>query len=291
VRVLDDLSTGKRENLSGVNLDKVEFIENDLATPGVASQAVAGISHVIHIGAIPSVPRSIEDPVKTHRVNVDGTLLLLMAARDADVERMVFSSSSSVYGDTKILPKHEEMIPNPLSPYALQKLMGERYLQLAYRLYGLDTVSLRFFNVFGPRQDPLSMYSGVISLFTADLSEGRVPTIYGDGEQTRDFTYVSDVVDGVLAACNASDVSGQVINLARGGRTSLNRLFGILRDLIGSDVTPKYGPPRKGDVIDSQADVVRARELLRFKSKVSLEEGLHRTIKWYVNSNFSAHLR
>ena len=187
VRVVDDLSTGKRENLAGVGLEKVELIEDDLATPDVASRAVAGITHVVHIAAIPSVPRSVEDPVKTHRANVDGTLLLLMAARNAKVKRVVFASSSSIYGDAPTLPKHEEMPPNPLSPYALQKLIGEQYLRLFYRLYGLDTVALRFFNVFGPRQDPSSMYSGVISIFTAALSEGRVPTIHGDGEQTRDL--------------------------------------------------------------------------------------------------------
>ena len=287
VRVVDDLSTGKRENLAGVGLEKVELVEDDLATPGVASRTVAGITHVIHIAAIPSVPRSVEDPVKTHRANVDGTLLLLMAARDAKVKRVVFASSSSVYGDAPTLPKHEEMPPNPLSPYALQKLIGEQYLRLFYRLYGLDTVALRFFNVFGPRQDPSSMYSGVISIFTAALSEGHVPTIHGDGEQTRDFTYVSDAADGVLAACHAPAVGGQVLNLARGGRTSLNRLFEILRDLIGSEISPRHGPPREGDVRDSQADITRARKLLGTDSRVSLEEGLHRTVEWYRASTGS----
>ena len=288
VRVVDDLSTGKRENLAGVGLETVELIEDDLATPGVANRAVAGVAHVVHIAAIPSVPRSVEDPVKTHRANVDGTLLLLRAARDADVKRVVFASSSSIYGDAPTLPKHEEMPPNPLSPYALQKLIGEHYLRLFHRLYGLDTVALRFFNVFGPRQDPSSMYSGVISIFTAALSEGRVPTIHGDGEQTRDFTYVSDVANGVLAACTAPDVGGQVLNLARGGRTSLNRLFEILRDLIGSEIAPRYGPPREGDVRDSQADITRARKLLGTDSRVSLEEGLRRTVEWHRTSTGSS---
>ena len=279
VRVVDDLSTGKREKLA--EHEKVEFIEHDLATPGVASRVVDGVSHVVHVAAIPSVPRSVEDPVGTHRANVDATLLLLMAARAAKVKRLVFASSSSIYGDEPTLPKHEEMPPSPRSPYALQKLVGEEYTRLFHQLYGLDTVVLRFFNVFGPRQDPSSAYSGVISLFTAALSEGRVPTIYGDGEQTRDFTYVSDVADGVLTACHAPDLGGQVLNLARGGRTSLNQLYQVLRDLIGTNIEPRFGPPREGDVRDSQADITRARRLLGFDTYVTLEEGLRRTVDWY----------
>ena len=282
VRVIDDLSTGKRENLA--EHEKVEFIEDDLAAPGVASRVVDGVSHVVHIAAIPSVPRSVEDPVNTHRVNVDATLLLLMAARDGKVKRLVFASSSSIYGDAPTLPKHEEMPPSPRSPYALQKLVGEEYTRLFYQLYGLDTVALRFFNVFGPRQNPASAYSGVISLFTAALSEGRAPTIYGDGEQTRDFTYVSDVAEGVLAACHAPDLGGQVLNLARGGRTSMNQLYQVLRNLIGTNIEPRYGPPREGDVRDSQADITRARRLLGFDTHVTLEEGLRRTADWYRGS-------
>ena len=279
VRVVDDLSTGKRENLA--EHEKVEFIEDDLATPGVASRVVDGISHVMHIAAIPSVPRSVADPIRTHRANVDATLLLLLAARDAKVTRLVFASSSSIYGDALTLPKHEEMPPRPRSPYALQKLVGEEYTRLFHQLYGLDAVALRFFNVFGPRQDPASAYSGVISLFTAALSEGRVPTIHGDGEQTRDFTYVSDVADGVLAACHAPDLGGLVLNLARGGRTSLNQLYQVLRELIGANIEPRHGPAREGDVRDSQADITRARRLLGFESHVTLEEGLRRTVDWY----------
>ena len=279
VRVVDDLSTGKRENLA--EHEKVEFIEEDLATPGVASRVVDGVSHVVHIAAIPSVPRSVEDPVSMHRANVDATLLLLMAARDGKVKRLIFASSSSIFGDAPTLPKHEEMPPSPRSPYALQKLVGEEYTRLFHQLYGLDTVALRFFNVFGPRQDPSSADSGAISLFTAALSEGRVPTIYGDGEQTRDFTYVSDVADGVLAACHAPDLGGQVLNLARGGRTSLNQRYQVLRDLIGTNIEPRYGPAREGDVRDSQADITRARRLLGFDAHVTLEEGLRRTVGWY----------
>ena len=281
VRVVDNLSTGHRENLAQHPDGSVEFIEADLAEPGVATAAVQGVDHVLHIAAIPSVPRSVEDPVGSHRANVDATLLLLTAARDADVKRLVFASSSSVYGDSPTLPKHEAMPPNPLSPYALQKLIGEQYVRMFHSLYGLDAVALRFFNVFGPRQDPRSQYSGVISLFTAALSEGRPPTIHGDGEQTRDFTYVSDVAAGVVAATTATGVGGLAINLAQGGRLSLKRLFAILRDVIGADVEPIYGPPREGDVRDSQADATLAVKYLGFDAKVSVEEGLRRTVEWY----------
>ncbi len=285
VRVVDNLSTGHRENLSQHTSGAVEFIEADVADAAVAARAVDGVDHVIHIAAIPSVPRSVKDPIASHRANVDATILLLDAARQADVTRVVFASSSSVYGNSPTLPKHEKMPTNPLSPYALQKLMGEQYMQLYFELYGLETVSLRFFNVFGPRQDPSSPYSGVISLFTAALCEGRPPTVYGDGEQTRDFTYVSDVATGVISAASASSVAGRAINLAPGGRVSLNRLFGTLKELIGggaaADVEPLYGAPREGDVRDSQADNTLARELLDFDAKVTLEEGLRRTLDWY----------
>ena len=279
VRVVDDFSTGKRGNLA--HHDEIEVVEADLANAGVAESAVSGVDYVVHIAAIPSVPRSVKEPLTTHRANVDGTLRVLIAARDASVTRVVFASSSSVYGDSPTLPKHEEMPTRPLSPYALQKLMGEHYMRLFHALYGLDTVALRFFNVFGPRQDPGSQYSGVISLFTAALCEGRQPTIFGDGEQTRDFTYVSDVADGVVAACHAPDAGGQVCNLACGGRTSLNRLFEVLRELIGTSVEPVYGAPLEGDVRDSQADATRAKQLLGFEGKVTVEEGLRRTVEWY----------
>jgi len=285
VRVVDNLSTGHRENLSQHAGGAVEFIEADLADAAVAASAVDGVDHVIHIAAIPSVPRSVKNPIASHRANVDATILLLDAARQADVTRVVFASSSSVYGNYPTLPKHEKMPTNPLSPYALQKLMGEQYMQLYFELYGLETVSLRFFNVFGPRQDPSSPYSGVISLFTAALSEGRQPTVYGDGEQTRDFTYVSDVATGVISAATGSSVAGRAINLAPGGRVSLNRLFETLKELIGAgasdDVEPLYSAPREGDVRDSQADNTLARDLLEFDAKVELEEGLRRTLDWY----------
>ena len=281
VRVVDNLSTGHRDNLSHHSSSAVEFIEADLADAAVASNAVKGVAYVFHIAAIPSVPRSVKDPVTSHRANVDATILLLNAALQAGVKRVVFASSSSVYGNSPTLPKHEEMPPHPLSPYALQKLMGEQYMRLFFELYGLETVSLRFFNVFGPRQDPGSPYSGVISLFTAALSDGRQPTVYGDGEQTRDFTYVSDVATGVISAATASSVAGRAINLAPGGRVSLNRLFRTLRELIGADVEPLYDAPREGDVRDSQADNTLARDLLGFDAKVTLDEGLRRTVEWY----------
>src|SRR4051812_7245224 len=227
VRVADSLITGKRSNLD--HIKGVEFVEGDLADEAVARRAVDGMEYVLHQAAIPSVPRSVKDPITSNRANVDATLNVLVAARDARVKRLVFAGSSSAYGNTPTLPKHEEMPTNPLSPYALQKVVGEQYLKMFTALYGLETVSIRYFNVFGPRQDPSSPYSGVISVFATALLNGRAPTIYGDGEQTRDFTYVADVVDGVLRACEAPNASGEVINVATGGRISLNLLFETMR--------------------------------------------------------------
>jgi nucleoside-diphosphate-sugar epimerase len=278
VRVVDSFITGKRHNLS--HLPHVELIEGDLADLEVAKAAVAGVDYVLHQAAIPSVPRSVEDPIASNRANIDATLNVLVAARDAKVKRVVYAGSSSAYGDTPTLPKHEEMPTHPLSPYALQKLVGEQYLRMFTDLYGLETVTIRYFNVFGPRQDPSSPYSGVISLFTRALLENRSPIIYGDGEQTRDFTYVANVVDGVLRASTAS-VSGMVLNVATGSRISLNELFETLRDLIGRDVKPTYGPGRAGDVRDSQADISRARKLLGYEPIVPFQEGLSRTVDWY----------
>ncbi len=281
VRVVDDLSTGHRSNLDGC--PGIELIEADLADDGVAARVVAGIDHVIHLAAIPSVPRSVRQPARCHRANVEATLSLLLAARDAGVRRVVLASSSSVYGESEVLPKHEGLCPCPVSPYALHKLIGEQYAALFARLYGLETVALRFFNVFGPRQSPTSQYSGVISLFTAALLAGSSPTIHGDGEQTRDFTYVSDVVAGVLAACAApgAAVSGRAVNLARGGRISVNALYAALQRVTGATaVKATYTHPRPGDVRDSQADISLARELFDFEAAVSVEEGLGRTVEW-----------
>ena len=281
VRVVDDLSTGDRENLAAA--PDAEFIEADLAAGGAAIRAVAGIDHVIHLAAIPSVPRSVRQPERCHRANVEATHALLVAARDAGVRRVVLASSSAVYGETATLPKREDACPAPLSPYALHKLIGEQYAALFTRLYGLETVALRFFNVFGPRQAPSSQYSGVISLFTAALLAGRSPTIYGDGEQTRDFTYVGDVVAAVLAACAAPSgaVAGRAINVARGTRTSVNALYAALQRVTGaSGVEPAYAEARPGDIRDSQADITLARELLGFEPSVTVEEGLRRTVAW-----------
>jgi nucleoside-diphosphate-sugar epimerase len=279
VRVVDNLVTGKRTNLDHVS--GVEFMEGDLAELAVARRAMVGCEYVLHQAAIPSVPRSVSDPITSNRANVDATLNVLVAARDAGITRVVYAGSSSAYGDTPTLPKREDMPTRPLSPYALQKLVGEQYMQMFTSLYGLETVTIRYFNVFGPRQDPSSPYSGVISLFISALVEGRRPTIYGDGGQTRDFTYVANVVDGVLRACTATKASGEVINVATAGRISLNDLFGTLRDLTGASVEPIYAEPRAGDVRDSQADITRARHLLGYSPTVTFEEGLRRTLEWY----------
>jgi nucleoside-diphosphate-sugar epimerase len=279
VRVADSLITGKRSNLDHV--PGVEFLEGDLADFPFAERAVQGMHYVLHQAAIPSVPRSVKDPIASNRANVDATLNVLVAARDARVRRLVFAGSSSAYGDTPTLPKREDMPSNPLSPYALQKVVGEQYLQIFTRLYGLETVSIRYFNVFGPRQDPTSAYSGVISQFATALLENRPPTIYGDGRQTRDFTYVDNVVDGVLRACTASGASGEVINVATGGRISLTELFGKMRELAGASVEPVYVAGRAGDVRDSQADIAKAARLLGYAPSVSFEEGLARTLAWY----------
>ena len=279
VRVVDNLVTGYRENLATV-ASRVEFIEGDLAQADVAKTASAGVDYVLHQAAIPSVPRSVTEPVFCHEANVNATLNLLVAARDAGVRRLVFAGSSSVYGNVAMLPTREDAPLDPLTPYALQKLIGEQYLKHFTSLYGLETVTTRYFNVFGPRQDPSSPYSGVISLFIRSLLDGRAPTIFGDGEQTRDFTYVANVVDGVLKACHAPGVAGQVINLATGGRVSLNTLYGTLRSLTGSDVVAAYGPGRRGDIRDSQADIGRARALLGYSTTVEFPDGLARTLAW-----------
>jgi nucleoside-diphosphate-sugar epimerase len=279
VRVADSLVTGKRQNVG--HLPQVEFLHGDLAEGDFARRAVDGTEYVLHQAAIPSVPRSVQDPVTSNRANVDATLNILVASRDAGVRRVVFAGSSSAYGDTPTLPKHEEMPTNPLSPYALQKVIGEQYLRMFVSLYGLQTVTTRYFNVFGPRQDPSSQYSGVISRFATALLENCPPTIYGDGEQTRDFTYVANVVDGVLRACDAPNASGHIINVATGGRISINQLFETMRGLVGADVKPVYADARAGDVRDSQADIQKARDLLEYTPTVSFEDGLRRTVDWY----------
>jgi len=278
VRVVDSLITGHRRNIAHV--PGVEFLEGDLAEAGVAEGAVQSVDYVLHQAAIPSVPRSVKDPVTSHRANVDASLNLLVAARDAGVKRLVYAGSSSAYGNTPTLPKHENMPAQPLSPYALQKLVSEQYCQMFTALYGLETVTIRYFNVFGPRQDPGSPYSGVISLFAAALLDGRQPIIYGDGEQTRDFTYVANVVDGVLRAVEAPGAAGEVINVATGGRISLNELLLTMNGIVHSHIEAVYKEARAGDVNDSQADISKARTLLGYAPIVPLDEGLMHTLDW-----------
>jgi UDP-N-acetylglucosamine/UDP-N-acetyl-alpha-D-glucosaminouronate 4-epimerase len=278
VRVADNLSTGRRGNLD--HIAGVEFMEGDLADPAFAARAAAGVDYVLHQAAMPSVPRSVVDPIASNRANIDATLNLLVASRDAGVKRLVYAGSSSVYGNTATLPKREDMPANPLSPYALQKLVGEQYCALFTRLYAFETVTLRYFNVFGPRQDPSSPYSGVISLFASALLNGSQPIIYGDGEQTRDFTYVANVVDGVLRAAEAPGVSGEVINVATGTRISLNGLLRMMNRLAGASLGAVHQPERSGDVRDSQADITKARDLLGYSPDVTLEDGLQRTLAW-----------
>jgi len=285
VRVVDNLCTGKRQNIA--HLTAVDFVEGDLADLEVARRAVTEVDYVLHQAAIPSVPRSVQDPITSNRANIDASLNILVAARDARVKRLVYAGSSSAYGDTPTMPKIETMPTAPLSPYALQKLVAEQYCQMFTRLYGLETVTIRYFNVFGPRQDPSSPYSGVISLFISALCEGRQPTIFGDGEHTRDFTYVANVVDGVLRGCTAAGASGEVINVATGGRISLNTLFTTIRDLVAAKVEPIYAAPRPGDVKDSQADISKARHILGYEPIVNFEEGLARTVAWYRSSQVS----
>jgi nucleoside-diphosphate-sugar epimerase len=278
VRVADNFITGYRHNIR----DGVEFVEGDCADPAFAQRIVAGMDYVIHQAAIPSVPRSVDQPLESHRANVDGMLQMLLASRDGGVRRLVFAGSSSVYGDTEVLPKTETMPTNPLSPYALQKLMSERYGQMFTRLYGFETVTTRYFNVFGPRQDPGSPYSGVISLFIKALNEKQRPTIYGDGGQTRDFTYVTNVVDGVIRAAETPGVGGEVFNVATNSRISLNELLATLNKIFGTSLEPIYKDARAGDVRDSQADISKAGTLLGYKPIVSLEEGLRETVKWFT---------
>ena len=281
VRVVDSLVTGFRHNLQ----PGVEFVVADLADAAAATAAVDGVDYVLHQAAIPSVPRSVKNPVESHRANVDAMLNILVAARDRGVKRVVFAGTSSVYGDQPTLPKREDMPTKPMTPYALQKLMSEQYGQMFTRLYGLEVVTTRYFNVFGPRQDPGSPYSGVISLFIKALIEGTRPMIYGDGGQTRDFTFVTNVVDGVLRAAETPAVGGEVFNVATGGRVSLNQLLATLKQILGSDAEAIYEAARMGDVRDSQADIAKAERLLGYRPTVTLEEGLRETVAWFKTAN------
>ena len=281
VRGIDSFITGKRANLAG--LESMDFIEGDLTDPAVCARACAGVEIVFHEAALASVPRSVADPVSTNLHCVTATLNLLVAARAAGVRRVVYAGSSSAYGDTPTLPKHEGMLPNPISPYAVAKLAGEHYMRAFARVYGLETVVLRYFNVFGPYQDPTSHYSGVLAVFCRKMLAGEQPTIYGDGEQSRDFTYIENVVHANLlaAAAPAARVSGQMMNAATGSRITLKETFRILRELTGYTGEPDYAPARAGDIRDSLADIRLAGELLGYTPQVDFREGLRRTVEWY----------
>jgi nucleoside-diphosphate-sugar epimerase len=280
VRVIDNLLTGREANLKEVR-SRIEWDQSDIRDASAMLSAIRGAEVVFHLAAIPSVPRSIKDPVPSHEVNIDGTFNVLRACVEVKVGRVVYAASSSAYGDTDVLPKVETMLPRPKSPYAVQKLMGEQYASVFHSCFGLETVALRFFNVYGERQDPSSPYSGVLSLFLKALIERTPPTIFGDGEQTRDFTYVEDVAALCLKAAAAPGVAGQMYNAGNGNRYSLNYVWDLLQKIEGIALPPKYGPPREGDVRDSQADTSAARRDLGHDPQYSLEEGLRRTLSWY----------
>jgi nucleoside-diphosphate-sugar epimerase len=287
VRIIDDLSTGYQSNVDEIKGD-VDFIHASLADEETLRRALEDVELVFHEAAIPSVPRSVENPRQTHIASVDSTFSLLLGAKDKNVRRLVYAASSSAYGDQPTLPKVESMLPEPLSPYAVAKLVGEHYCQVFTRVYGLETISLRYFNVFGPRQDPSSQYSGVISRFISVLLSGETPVIFGDGEQSRDFTYIDNVVDANLRASETTSGIGQVMNIANGGRITLNQLLEELKTLTGRpDVVADYQPPRAGDVKHSLADISRARQYLGFEPRVDLGTGLQLTIDWWKNSRFA----
>jgi len=275
VRVLDNFSTGKRENLEALKKG-IELIEGDIRSYHIVRDAVEGIDFVLHQAALPSVPRSVKDPVTTNEVNVNGTLNILNASKDAGVKRVVYASSSSIYGDLEILPKTEEMLPKPLSPYAVAKLAGEKYCQVFTKIYGLETVSLRYFNVFGPHQDPASQYSAVIPKFIQIIGDGNSPTIFGDGEQSRDFTYVKNVVHANLLACESGleNLSGEVFNIACGKRITINSLVESINEILGTAAKPEYTDPRTGDVKHSLANIGKAQQFLGYQIEVEFFDGL-----------------
>ncbi len=282
VRGIDNFSTGKPENLAEMR-SRIDFREVDLLDLAEVANACLGVDYVLHQAAIPSVPRSVANPIETNRANVNGTLNLLVGARDAKAKRVVYASSSSLYGDTPTLPKREDMTPNPISPYAVSKLTGEYYMTSFYRVYGLETVSLRYFNVFGPYQDPTSMYSGVLAIFITKMLGGEQPTIHGDGEQSRDFTFIENVVNGNLLAClaPADAVAGKALNVACNRRVTLNETFSLLQPLTGYSGEAKHGPDRAGDIKHSLADITLAEKYLGYSPTVTFEEGLQRTVGWY----------
>lgn len=283
VRVLDDFSTGKRENLAPF-LSKIEIIEGDFSDLEVAKKAVEGVDYVLHQGAIPSVPRSIDDPIGTNNANILGTLNMLVASKDANVKRFIYADSSSAYGDSPVMPKEESMPVAPKSPYAIQKLASELYCQNFFTLFGLETVCLRYFNVFGPNQDPESVYSAVIPLFIKKMLKGEAPTIFGDGKTSRDFTFVDNNVDACLRACTASkECAGEVINVACGVAISLNQLVEKINKVLDTNITPVYEPERKGVVVHSLGDISKAKRLLGYEATIDFDEGLEKTIEFYRN--------
>ncbi len=280
VRVLDNLSTGRRENLESV-AGEFEMLEGDLRDAQTCAQACANINYIYHEAAIPSVPRSVEDPQTSHDVNVNGTFNLLMAAKNCGVKRVIYAASSSAYGDSEISPKHEKIIPAPISPYAVQKLLGEHYLSSFYQCFGLETISLRYFNVFGPQQDPSSGYAAAIPAFVAAILSGQSPKIYGDGEQTRDFTYIDNVVHGNMLAMEAEKTHGQAINVACGGQISVNQVIAAINKSLGTSIQANYTSARAGDVMHSCADISLAKKVLNYEPIISLEDGLAMTIDYY----------
>ncbi len=282
VRGIDNFSTGKRENLAGLE-SQIDFREVDLLDGPALREACAGVDYILHQAALPSVPKSVADPLTSHNANINGTLNLLLAAREAHVRRVVYAASSSAYGDTPTLPKHEEMPSSPISPYAVQKLTGELYMNSFHSVYGMETVSLRYFNIFGPRQAADSPYSGVLAKFITLMLQGKQPVIHGDGEQSRDFTYIDNAVSANLLAATApaAKVAGKVFNVATGSRFSLNQTFEILKKLTGYSGKPAYNEPRSGDIKHSLADIRKAREALGYVPHVNFEDGLRQTVDWY----------
>ncbi|MGC2551719.1 MAG: SDR family oxidoreductase [Candidatus Sulfotelmatobacter sp.] len=289
VRGVDNFSTGKRENLAQI-LAQIDFREADILDLDALKLACTGVDYVLHQAAIPSVPKSVLDPIGSNRANVDGTVNVLVAARDAKVKRVVYAASSSAYGDTPTLPKHERMTPDPISPYAVAKLASEHYMVSFYRCYGLETVSLRYFNIFGPRQDPSSPYSGVLAKFITQMLSGQQPTMFGDGEQSRDFTYIDNAVEANLLACKApaGEVAGKVFNVATGRRVTLNETFKLLQDLTSFSGSARHDKERGGDIKHSLADISLAEKHLGYNPKVDFEEGLRRTVDWYRSQNKAA---
>jgi nucleoside-diphosphate-sugar epimerase len=283
VTVLDDLSAGSESNLAGVR-DKIELVIGSITDRPTLDRASRGADYVLHLAARTSVPRSVQDPLETNHVNVDGTLLVLLAARDAGARRVVFASSSAIYGETPSLPKRENMEPAPISPYGVSKMVGELYGQVFHKIYGVEFVALRYFNVFGPRQNPGSPYSGVLSLFASSLRDGKTPKVYGDGEQSRDFTYVQNVAELNIQACETPGVSGLAFNGGTGGRFTLNHTLKLFEKFAGRSSNAQYVEPRKGDIRDSQADISLAREKLGYDPRVGFEEGLRRTWDWYCTT-------